>query len=80
MCVCVRVPVLLVCGLAVSAEEAVAVEELGQNVGRDGHVERRARLLPLKQVRVIAHLQKKRKKNRHYLYMDPGKTIQRYLD
>lgn len=39
-------------------QEAVTVQELWHDVGLEGHVERRACLLTLKQVRVVAHLHK----------------------
>lgn len=47
---------LLVLGLVVCVDEAMAVEELRHDVGLQGHVERRACLLALKQVGVITHL------------------------
>lgn len=49
---------LLVLGLVVCVDEAMTIEELRHDVGLDGHVERRACLLALKQVRVITHLNK----------------------
>lgn len=42
-------------------DEAVAVQELGHDVGLQGHVEGRARLLALEQVGVVAHLQGQRR-------------------
>jgi len=47
---------VLVPGLVVRVDEAVTEEELRHGVGLQGHVERRARLLALKQVRVVTHL------------------------
>lgn len=47
---------LLVLGLIVCVEEATAVKELRHDVGLEGHVERGACLLTLKQVGVVAHL------------------------
>lgn len=41
-------------------DEAMTVEELGHDVGPEGHVEGRACLLALEQVRVVAHLHKSR--------------------
>ena len=60
MCVCVCVWAhredLLILGLVVRVHEALAEEELGHDVGLEGHVKRRARLLALKQVGMVAHL------------------------
>ena len=60
VCVCVSVCVhqenLLILGLVVCVHEALAVEELGHDVGLEGHVKRRAGLLALKQVGMVAHL------------------------
>lgn len=47
---------LLVFGLSVCVDEAMTVEELRHDVGLERHVERRACLLALKQVRVVTHL------------------------
>lgn len=47
---------LLVFGLVMCLDEAMTVEELRHDVGLEGHVERRACLLALKQVRVVTHL------------------------
>lgn len=47
---------LLVFGLVVCMNKAVTVQELRHDVGLQGHVERRACLLALKQVWVVTHL------------------------
>lgn len=47
---------LLVFGLVMRMDEAITEEKLGHDVRFEGHVERRARLLALKQVRVVTHL------------------------
>ena len=67
---------LLVFGLVVSVEEAMTVEELGHDVGLEGHVERRACLLALKQVRVVTHLHTGRHKTVDLVKKgkDPGTT------
>lgn len=67
---------LLVFGLVVSVEEAVTVEELGHDVGLEGHVERRACLLALKQVGVVTHLHTGRHKTVDLIKKgkDPGAT------
>lgn len=48
---------VLVSGVVVRVDEAVTEKELGHGVGLEGHVEGGARLLALKQVRVVTHLQ-----------------------
>lgn len=47
---------ILVPSLVLRLQEAVTIQELGDDEGPHGHVERRACLLAFKQVGVVAHL------------------------